>query len=72
MTSGQLPLPEVGLLTIPPILIATPPVLSSRNLFQKLGREVDPEQTHLEGRVENAAVPVPVPGRCAAGESRHL
>lgn len=67
-----LPLPEVSLLIVPTLPDRRHPVLSSRNLFQKHGGEVDPEQTHPEGGAENAAALVPVLGRRATGQSRHL
>lgn len=66
-------LPEASLLTVPPILSGRYHlVLSFSHLFQKLGGEIDPEQAHLEGRVENGAPPVPVPGGCGTGEKYHL
>lgn len=42
-------------------------VLSSRILSERLAREVDPEQAHLEGGVENSASFMQFPGRCGAG-----
>lgn len=53
----QVPLlPEVRLLTLPVSLSdGHHTLLSSRNLSEKHEREIDPEQAHLERRVENLA-----------------